>query len=203
MGDQLYSILDRPWIYALARKILAPGMERVLTRHLREMLSSLPPGDQLLDLGCGPKSWLSYLGLRPVGLDLSPSYMKSYQYLGGSGVVATAAKVPFQDESFDGVWSIGLLHHLPDDTAHAAITEAMRVCRPDGYVAILDAVLPRSVWERPVAAFIRRLDRGAFIRSEEAMRALLPDSSKWKSTRFTFAATGLEMLGCVLCKSSG
>jgi hypothetical protein len=60
----------------------------------------------------------------------------------------------------------------------------MRVCHPDGYVAILDAVLPRSVWERPVAAFIRRLDRGAFIRSEEAMRALLPGSSKWKSTRF-------------------
>ena len=203
MRDQLYSILDRPWVYGLARKLLAPGAEHALTRHIRKILSSLPPGDPLLDLGCGPKSWLSYLGLSPVGLDLSPSYIKSYRNRGESGVVASAANVPFQDESFAGVWSIGLLHHLPDDIARAALTEAIWVCRPGGYVAILDAVVPRSVWKRPLAAFIRRLDRGAFMRREEAVRALLPGRDKWEFARFTFAATGLEMLACVLRKSSG
>jgi SAM-dependent methyltransferase len=203
MRDQLYSILDRPWVYALAQKLLAPGAEHALTHHIREMLSSLPIGDPLLDLGCGPQSWLSCLGLTPVGLDLNSSYMKAYQNLGGSGIVATAAKVPFRDESFVGVWSIGLLHHLPDDIARAALTEAIRVCRPCGYVVILDAVVPPSVWRRPLAAFIRRLDRGAFMRSEEAIWALLPGRDKWNSTRFTYAATGLEMLACVLRKSNG
>jgi ubiquinone/menaquinone biosynthesis C-methylase UbiE len=203
MRDQLYSILDRPWVYEFAQKLLAPGAEHALTRRIREMLGSLPPGDPLLDLGCGPKSWLSDLGLSPVGLDLSASYMNSYRNRGGAGIVATAANVPFRNESFAGVWSIGLLHHLPDDIAHAALTEAIRVCRPGGYVAILDAVVPRSVRERPLAAFIRRLDRGKFMRSEEAVRALLPGRDRWESTRFTFATTGLEMLACVLCKSSG
>jgi SAM-dependent methyltransferase len=203
MRDQLYSILDRPWAFRFARKVLAPGAEHALTGHIREMLSSLPAGDPLLDLGCGPRSWLFYLGLRPVGLDLSPSYVKSYQNLGASGIVATAANVPFRSESFAGVWSIGLLHHLPEDVARAALTEAIRVCRPGGYVAVLDAVTPRSVRERPLAAFIRRLDRGAFMRNEESLRSLLPACDKWESTRFTFAATGLEMLACVLRKSSG
>src|SRR5262245_29201973 len=130
MRDKLYSILDRPWVYEFARKLLAPGTEHALARHIGEMLSSLPPGDPLLDLGCGPKSWLSCLGLNPVGLDLNTSYMESYRNCGGAGVVATAAKVPFRDGSFAGVWSIGLLHHLPDDVARTALTEAIRVCRP-------------------------------------------------------------------------
>jgi ubiquinone/menaquinone biosynthesis C-methylase UbiE len=203
MRDQLYSILDRPWVYGFAQKLLAPGAEYAVTRHIGEMLSALPPGDPLLDLGCGPKSWLTQLGLSPVGLDLNPSYMKSYRYLGGSGVVATAAKVPFRGGSFAGVWSIGLLHHLPEHTARAALFEAIRVCRPGGYVAVLDAVTPHSVRKRPLAAFIRRRDRGAFMRNEESVRSLLPNCGKWESTRFTYSATGLEMLACVLRKSSG
>ena len=41
------------------------------------------------------------------------------------------------------------------------------------------------------------------MRREEAVQALLPGRDKWELTRFTFAATGLEMLACVLRKSSG
>jgi hypothetical protein len=64
-------------------------------------------------------------------------------------------------------------------------------------VAILDAVLPASAMRRPVAAFIRRLDRGQHMRRESALRALLDPCGRWTYTRFTYSATGLEMLACV------
>jgi SAM-dependent methyltransferase len=89
-------------------------------------------------------------------------------------------------------WSIGLLHHLPD--ALVTISEAVRVCRPGGYCAILDAVKPVSYWTRPVTALIRRLDRGEFVRSSEELLSLLSRVGEWRSTRLTYAATGLELL---------
>ena len=192
-----YRMLDRPAVYALAQNIFAPGQDARITQRIRDMLSGLPDGGALLDLGCGPQSWLARVGLRPVGLDISPSYVAEYRNLGGPGVVASAAQVPFRDGSFAGVWSVGLLHHLSDDLAGTTVREAIRVCRRGGYVAILDAVEPVAAWRRPLATIIRKLDRGRFMRSETALKALLPDSAQWNCTRFTFAATGLEMLVCL------
>jgi hypothetical protein len=74
-------------------------------------------------------------------------------------------------------------------------SEAVRVCRPGGYCEILDAVKPVSYWRRPVAALIRRLDRGEFMRSSEELLSLLSRVGEWRSTRLTQAATGLELVG--------
>lgn len=192
-----YRILDRPAAYALAQNIFAPGQDTRITQRIRDILSKLPEGGCLLDLGCGPQSWLTKVGLKPYGLDISPSYLAEYRNLGGLGVVASAAQVPFQDHSFEGVWSVGLLHHLSDDMASAALREGLRVCRRGGYVAILDAVKPDAAWRQPLATIIRKMDRGRFMRNEEALKALLPDPENWTCSRFTFATTGLEMLVCL------
>jgi SAM-dependent methyltransferase len=197
MNFDLYRILDRPAVYALAQHVFAPGQDARITQRIREILSGVPNAGPLLDLGCGPQSWLTKVGLKPYGLDISPGYVAEYRKLGGPGVVGSAAQVPFGDRSFEGVWSVGLLHHLPEDLAGAALREAIRVCRRGGYVAILDAVKPTAAWRQPLATMIRKMDRGRFMRSEEALKALLPDRPSWTCTRFTFAATGLEMLVCV------
>lgn len=126
--------------------------------------------------------------------------MSTYVQQGGQAVQGSGAQLPFAQESFSGVWSIGLFHHLPDATAHDVLAEAIRVCRPGGYIAILDAVLPHSRWRRPLASVIRALDRGEFMRSEEKLKSLLPFFDKWKITRLTYAATGLEMLSFVFRK---
>jgi SAM-dependent methyltransferase len=198
MNHCLYRALDQPSVYALVQRILAPGSEKLISQRIREMLSGLPAGEPLLDLGCGPKSWLTGAGLKPFGLDINPAYVSAYSSLGGVGIVASAAQIPFQSNSFGGVWSVGLLHHLPDEAAKCTLREGIRVCRPGGYVAILDAVTPTVTWHRPLATMIRKLDRGKFMRSEETLQALLPDREKWTYTRFTFAMTGLEMLACVV-----
>jgi ubiquinone/menaquinone biosynthesis C-methylase UbiE len=56
--------------------------------------------------------------------------------------VADAERLPFEDESFDIVYSWGVLHHTPDTPA--AFREAIRVLRPGGRLCAM--VYSRHAW---------------------------------------------------------
>ena len=202
MPALLDRVLELPWVYRLQTAILAPGAETAIVRRLAGLVAQLPPAARLLDVGCGPRSWLSHLALHPIGADVSLSYLREYTAAGDAAVVASADALPVASESFDGVWSLGLLHHLPDRLAATAVIEMIRACKPAGYVAVFDAVLPHAVWRRPLASAIRRFDRGKFMRSESALRALLPTELEWRDDRFTYAGSGLEGLLCWATKAA-
>lgn len=198
MEERIYSALDKPLFYRLAQKIFAPGARASLIAHLRTITQSLPPRTNLLDVGCGPESWLFAVGLKPTGLDLTESYVAEWIKRGDRAVVGSADELPFAAKSFEGVWSIGLLHHLPDETVRKVMQECVRVCQHnDGYLVILDAVKPRVAWRRPLAWLIRRMDRGQFMRTEGQLRSLLHKDYEWSVRRITYALTGLELLVCV------
>ncbi len=126
--------------------------------------------------------------------------MTDYASADGTGVVASAAALPFATGSFDGVWSIGLFHHLSDEIAGRVVDEALRVCTPGGYAVIMDAVLPESPWRRPVAYGLRRLDRGRFMRSQSQLETLLERRGAWSTRRVTYSLNGLELLICTSIK---
>ncbi len=190
----LYGILERPWCYRLSQVIFAPGAEYLLGQRLRQATQVLPLSGRILDIGCGPSSWLWKLGAKPVGLDICPQYSVAYHKTGEPAMTGSALALPLSDNSFDGVWSIGVLHHLSENAARLAVQEMMRACRPGGYVAVLDAAMPVSPWRRPQAYLVRRLDRGTFMRSQLAFEGLLPDRGRWSISRFTYAVNGLEMV---------
>jgi SAM-dependent methyltransferase len=192
----LYQLLDHPAIYRLSQFVFAPGAERLLARHLEKLTQQLSITGRILDVGCGPTSWLRKVGGHPVGLDISLPYSVAYQKGGGTAVTGSAVGLPFASSSFDGVWSIGVFHHLPDSMVRQALEEMIRVCAPGGHVVVLDAVLPQS-WFRPIASLVRRMDRGKFMRSQAALEALLLDRPSWSVSRFTYTVNGLEMLCCV------
>jgi ubiquinone/menaquinone biosynthesis C-methylase UbiE len=56
--------------------------------------------------------------------------------------VADAEALPFPDDSFDIVYSWGVLHHTPD--TRRAVAEAVRVTRPGGRICIM--VYSRHAW---------------------------------------------------------
>jgi len=197
-SHMFYRLLERPWIYRLSQLFLAPGGEKAFKQKIKQLLTQLPPAHRILDVGCGPSSWLWRVGLYPVGLDLSFDYTAAFSHHGQTAITGSADALPFLDNSFDGVWSIGLLHHLSDSEARQAVSEMMRICCPGGYVVIFDAVLPEPPWKRPVAWMIRRLDRGRFIRTQFALESILPQCEGWICERLSYSLTGLEGL---LCKS--
>ncbi|MEM9332391.1 MAG: class I SAM-dependent methyltransferase [Pseudomonadota bacterium] len=202
MSSRIYNILNNPTVYQLAQRIVGAGAETNVSRELGQTLDRLPDGAPLLDVGCGPKSWLWKVGLQPIGIDIQDSYVEAYREAGGEAHLGSADNLPFEANSFHGVWSIGVFHHLPDQIVQGAIAEALRVCKTGGYVAVFDAVLPKNVMTRPLAYGLRKADRGEFMRKQEHLISLFPEKAKWQIDRFTYAYTGLEMLSIVAVKDA-
>ena len=102
------------------------------------------PGLQLLEVGCGlglELAKLARLGFQVTGLDLAPSAVAfcnehlKRQGLGGEAVVGNAEQMDFPDESFDVVYSSGVIQHTP--SIERAIAEIRRVLRPAGRILIV------------------------------------------------------------------
>lgn len=194
-------LLDKPHLYNLSINVLAPGFEKVFVDNIRALRAQFSESQTVLDIGCGPTSWLWQVGARPIGLDLTYSYCKAFHEKIEPAVMGSASVLPFPSKSFEEVWSIGMFHHLPDTLAQQALDEMLRVCRVDGHVLIFDAVLPVRAWQRPLAYALRRADRGRFVRSQAAFEGLLPQRSHWSVERITYSRTGLEIVICQFVKS--
>ena len=101
-------------------------------------------GARLLEIGCGMGSDLlqfSRGGAHCVGIDLTPRSIEITQHrfklygAEGAFMISDGENLPFRSESFDVVYSNGVLHHTPD--TEGAIREVHRVLRPDGVAKVM------------------------------------------------------------------
>ena len=101
-------------------------------------------GARLLEVGCGMGTDLlqfARAGASVTGVDLTPrSIQISQQHFavyGASGdfAISDAEHLPFANESFDVVYSNGVLHHTPDTAG--AVREVHRVLRPNGQARVM------------------------------------------------------------------
>ncbi len=116
-------------------------------------------GRRVLEIGVGMGAdcvrWAG-AGAEVVGVDLTERAVSlTMQRLAEAGLrgdvrVADAESLPFEDGSFDVVWSWGVLHHTP--RADQALVEAARVLKPNGRYAVM--VYHRRSW-LALAAWVR------------------------------------------------
>lgn len=99
------------------------GIEQRRQRFLRQMDTSNPDelkGKLLLDAGCGNGELsigMTAFGLRVVAMDVSNSIYRAKEYDKDKKVEFIRGSVmqpPFKPNSFDIVYSSGVLHHTPD-----------------------------------------------------------------------------------------
>lgn len=98
----------------------------------------------VLDVGCGNGYVLSKYaaeGAEVFGIDITEAGVelcrKRFEYLKlkGDFRVADAQDIPFPDETFDCVCSMGVLHHVPD--TQKALDEIYRVLKPGGRLIVM------------------------------------------------------------------
>jgi SAM-dependent methyltransferase len=123
-----------------------------IEKHRYEKESHIPAAAQfantrglrVLEIGCGigtDGAQFAKAGAEYTGVDLTDAAIelahKRFELFGLKGQfrVADAESLDFPDESFDVVYSHGVLHHTPD--IDAAVQEIHRVLRPGGRAIVM------------------------------------------------------------------
>lgn len=136
------SALDKPetfqtWARNYYHPIAEPLYDAAVERMLREL--NLRPGATVLDAGCGTgvhSVRVARAGWRAFGVNISRAALaeagRRARQAGVSDRVtferANVLHLPFADESFDAVFSWGVIVHIPD--VSSALAELIRVTAP-------------------------------------------------------------------------
>jgi ubiquinone/menaquinone biosynthesis C-methylase UbiE len=112
------------------------GASAIVVAAILEAIEGAP-GSRLADIGGGTGNYalpLARRGWRPLVVDRSPEMLEHADGKGLETLLADAQELPLDDESFDAVLVISMLHHVDDP--RAVLAEAKRVLRPGGRLAL-------------------------------------------------------------------
>ena len=128
-----------------------PVLVRVYAPWFRALLEGAPRGARVLEVGAGAGFLSAYAresrpDLRWIAADLIP--------VSWNDLSADAQRLPFLGESFDAILALDVLHHLADPAAF--FSEASRVLRPDGRLALIEPWI--TLFSFPIYRWVHQED---------------------------------------------
>ncbi len=147
----------RAWQAPFAERKLAP-----LFAH-----NDMARARRVLDVGCGPGTNTQHFAhAHYLGIDFNPAYIESARRRHGREfIVADVTKYEVApDQRFDLILANSLFHHIDTANTERILAHLATLLSDDGYVHVLDLVLP----PRPsISRFLARADRGEYPRPLE------------------------------------
>ncbi|HYW40730.1 MAG TPA: class I SAM-dependent methyltransferase [Terriglobales bacterium] len=177
--DELFTRTVDDWarFYADPKPVSLNSQNLISRRRFAlEMIEArVPPGSKVLDIGCGTGHLAGELmrrGYEAWGVDFSDAMVRYARehYDADRFQVGDIERIPFPDNSFDGVMSLGVMEYLSAD--EPALREMWRVLKPGGRAVITTpssicpfyymdrAAVKVGSLARPLVRFVRHRLRG-------------------------------------------
>lgn len=165
MGSTAYS-------FGYSAEVLKSHASRTVDNTCGFFVKDVPADARVLDAGCGPGTITSsFARLIPngsiIGVDISEDVIAKARAQDDvpsncSFQAADITKLPFDNDTFDVIYTSQALGHIP--AAEAALKELRRVCKPGGFVACREGdtsatiVYPRhpglKLWHKVLSATV-------------------------------------------------
>lgn len=190
-------LLENPLVYKLWQ---GPFVEQKLAPLRRS--GAIANARRVLDVGCGPgTNTASFARSEYVGVDINPKYVEYARRRFGREFVAadiTQSTLPGSGE-FDFILVNSMLHHIDRDAAGVLLRNLSMLLSMDGYVHVLDIVLPERQWSVPW--ILARLDRGDFVRPLDELFTLVNNAFEIADfQRYPLSAGGITLWDFVYFK---
>lgn len=177
------------WIVEVAELLPVPDRVAIASRgtgnpallQAAADAAGIAADDLVLDVGSGlggPAAWLeSITGCTTVGFDIMQASVCAQRRLfsRSRSVVAGSDRLPFQTETFDAAWSLGVLEMVEDKAT--ALDEIARVLKPGGRLCLYEYAGEAQASDGPEAnlfvpaATMRSMIEGAGLELVRAERA--------------------------------
>lgn len=168
---KLANIMDntlayRLWMAPFAEKKLAPMVAHTDVSRAR----------RVLDVGCGPGTNTEHFRNQEyLGIDFNPGYIESARRRHKREFLVadvTEYRIP-PEKRYDFILANSLFHHIDEANTRRILAHLATLLTPDGFVHIIDLILP----PRPsIPRFLARADRGDYPRPVEDWRRIFSES---------------------------
>jgi SAM-dependent methyltransferase len=152
-------------------------VEHYLRKRTRYVVAHCPRGKGL-DVGCGTgvlASRLADAGYQMSGIDPSDGMLDVLRARtpGIEAVQASGTELPFDDDSFDLVLTVAVMHHIADPgDVRRTLAEMVRVARPAGRILVWDHNPRNPYWGRLMAKVPQDTGEERLIPEEEVTGGL-------------------------------
>ncbi len=161
----MYRILENRYIYNFVQKILSLGRGKVI--ELAEKYITETCNGNVLDIGCGTARYAHLFKENYTGIDINRRYLEAKMQKDKHFVCCDASVLPFKENLFDSIFSVGFFHHIDFRNTVKVFKEIIRITKPNGTVLIIDAFFPDNKLD-VLGYLLIKCDRGKYVRDKEA-----------------------------------
>ncbi len=197
MFDKVYlrKILDLPSVYAKFQEVIAKNDYR---KWMLNQYIGTTENKRILDLGCGTADILDYFdnAKQYVGIDINEKYItdnrkrfanrKECSFFCGD----LNAYLEKEDQSFDLVLMMGVMHHISDEEVEKTMISVKRIISEGGVFVSDDCCYTKGM--SIIARLLCMMDRGRYVRyADEYVRM---QNKYWNNVKYDICTDTLRFL---------